>query len=139
MGDKKLKCPLCNPQNENIIFQNSFFRVIIVDEIPGYIRIITQKHIKEFSELNDEEAIKLTLLTKNIEKIMLNTLNPDKINIASLGNMVPHLHIHIIPRFINDPWWPGATFCEKKREYEYKITQNQIDSLIKQIKKLNDK
>ncbi len=70
---------------------------------------------------------------------MLNTLNPDKINIAALGNMVPHLHIHIIPRFINDPWWPGATFCEKKREYEYKITQNKIDTLIKQIKKLNDK
>jgi diadenosine tetraphosphate (Ap4A) HIT family hydrolase len=114
-----MDCPLCNPKNENIIYKNSFLRIILVDEIPGYIRIITQKHIKEFSELSDEEAIKLTLIIKNLEKGILKALKPDKINIATLGNMVPHLHIHMIPRYINDPWWPDATFCTKKREYIY--------------------
>jgi len=133
-----MPCPLCNPTNENIIFKNHFLRVILVDEIPGYIRIITQKHIKEFSELSDEETVKLTLLVKKIEKIMINTLNPDKINIAALGNMVPHLHIHIIPRFKNDPWWPGATFCEKKRDFSYPVTHKEIEKLINSIKKLND-
>ena len=114
-----MNCPLCNSENEDIIFKNDFFRVILVDEIPGYIRIITNKHIKEFSELSDEEAINLSLAVKKIEKTMIDFLNPDKINIAALGNMVPHLHIHIIPRYINDPWWPGASFCEKKREFNY--------------------
>ncbi len=112
-------CPLCNPINEDIIYKNDFFRVILVDEIPGYIRVITNKHLKEFSELNDEEAVKLTLAIKKIEKKMIKFLNPDKINIANLGNMVPHLHIHIIPRYKNDPWWPGATFCEKQKEFNY--------------------
>ena len=134
-----MNCPLCNTQQENIIFKNSFLRVILVDDIPGYIRIITNKHIKEFSDLSDEEAIKITLLTKKIEKIIIDTLNPDKINIATLGNMVPHLHIHIIPRFINDPWWPGATFCDKKRKFNYPISKSQIDTLINLIKELNDK
>jgi diadenosine tetraphosphate (Ap4A) HIT family hydrolase len=134
-----MPCPLCNPENENVIIQDDFVRIILVDDIPGYIRIITQKHIKEFSELNDEEAIKLTLLTKQIEKIILKTLNPDKINIASLGNMVPHLHIHIIPRFVNDPWWPNATFCEKQREFNYPITKEDIEKLINSIKKLHAK
>ncbi len=114
-----MNCPLCNAQNEDIIFENTLFRIILVDEIPGYIRVITQKHIKEFSELNDNEAIELTLAIKKIEKTMLKFLNPDKINIASLGNMVPHLHIHIIPRYKNDPWWPNATFCEKLRNFQY--------------------
>ena len=134
-----MSCPLCNPVNENVIFQNDFLRVISVDEIPGYIRIITQKHIKEFSDLTDDEAAEIMLLAKKIEKLMINTLNPDKVNIAMLGNMVPHLHIHIIPRFVNDPWWPGATFCEKQRDFTYPVTENQIQNLINSIKKLNDK
>ena len=113
-----MNCPLCKA-NEDIIYEDSFLRVVLVDEIDGYIRVITQKHIKEFSELSDEEAITLSLTVKKIEKAMIKLLNPDKINIASLGNMVPHLHIHIIPRYINDPWWPGATFCDKKREFNY--------------------
>jgi len=129
-----MDCPLCETKNEDIIFQNSFLRVILVNEIPGYIRVITQKHIKEFSDLSDEEAINLTLTTKKIEKAIIKILTPDKVNIAALGNMVPHLHIHIIPRFKNDPWWPGATFCEKKRSYDYKITQKEINSLKEDIK-----
>jgi diadenosine tetraphosphate (Ap4A) HIT family hydrolase len=133
-----MSCPLCEPTNENIIFQNDFVRVIIVNEIPGYIRVITQKHIKEFSQLSEKEAIDLTLLIKKIEKIMINTLNPDKVNIASLGNMVPHMHIHIIPRYKNDPWWPGATFCQKQRDFTYPITPKQIENLIKEIKALNE-
>jgi diadenosine tetraphosphate (Ap4A) HIT family hydrolase len=114
-----MSCPLCNPKNENIIYKDDFIRIILIDEIPGYIRIITQKHIKEFSELSNEEAVKLALIVKNLEKGILEALKPDKINIASLGNMVPHLHIHMIPRYINDPWWPDATFCAKKREFIY--------------------
>jgi len=129
-----MNCVLCEAKNENIIFKDSFLRVILVDEIPGYIRVITNKHIKEYSELSDEEAINLTLTIKKIEEIIIKTLNPDKINIASLGNMVPHLHIHIIPRFKNDPWWPDATFCEKKREFKYSITQKELEELKKEIK-----
>jgi len=114
-----MTCPLCNPENENIIYKDDFLRVILVDEIPGFVRVIMNRHIKEFSELDDEEAIKVISLIKRLEKGILKALNPDKINIASLGNMVPHLHIHIIPRYINDPWWPGSTFCEKKRDFKY--------------------
>jgi diadenosine tetraphosphate (Ap4A) HIT family hydrolase len=113
-----MSCPLCAPLNEDVIYKDDFLRVILVDEIPGYIRVITQKHIKELSELSDEEAVKLTLIVKKIEKTILKELNPDKINIASLGNMVPHLHIHIIPRYKNDSWWPGAVFCDKKRDFK---------------------
>ena len=52
-----MSCPLCEPTNENIIFQNDFVRVIIVNEIPGYIRVITQKHIKEFSQLSEKKLL----------------------------------------------------------------------------------
>ena len=129
-----MSCPLCFPKNENIIYQNDFFRVILVDDIPGYIRVITNKHIKEFSDLSDEEATRLMLAVKKIEKAMIKTLNPDKVNIAMLGNMVPHLHVHIIPRFKNDQWWPNATFCEKVRDFNYPSFD--LEKLIQEIKKI---
>jgi diadenosine tetraphosphate (Ap4A) HIT family hydrolase len=129
-----MSCPLCFPKNENIIYQNNFFRVILVDDIPGYIRVITNKHIKEFSDLSDEEATRLLLAVKKIEKAIIKTLNPDKVNIAMLGNMVPHLHVHIIPRFKNDPWWPNATFCEKVRDFNYPSFD--LEKLIQEIKKI---
>ena len=124
-------CPLCDIKN--YFFKNSLFSLILVDEIPGYIRLITNKHIKEFSELSDDEAIKITLAIKKIEKVLLEVYTPDKINIASLGNYVPHLHIHIIPRFLNDPWWPDATFCDKKRDFLYPPLDK--EKLIENIKK----
>ena len=128
-----MTCPLCNIQN--YFYKNSLFFLIFVDEIPGYIRLITNRHIKEISDLEDNEAVEIILAIKKIEKILLKHSKADKINVASLGNMVPHLHFHIIPRYKNDPWWPGATFCEKIREFEYpqinleKIKEEIIKSL----------
>ncbi|WP_457560693.1 HIT family protein [Caminibacter sp.] len=128
-----MACPLCNIQD--YFYKNSLFSLIFVDEIPGYIRLITNRHIKEFSELSDDEAVEITLSVKKIEKILLHHTKADKINIASLGNMVPHLHIHIIPRYVNDPWWPGATFCENKRDFKYpKIDVEKIkEEIIKNL------
>lgn len=37
-------------------------------------------------------------------------VNPDKLNVAALGNMVPQLHIHVIARFTTDPAWPGPVW-----------------------------
>jgi diadenosine tetraphosphate (Ap4A) HIT family hydrolase len=42
-------------------------------------------------------------------------LKPDKINLASLGNMVPHLHWHVIPRFRNDRHFPNPIWGEPQR------------------------
>ncbi|NPA11576.1 MAG: HIT family protein [Epsilonproteobacteria bacterium] len=125
-----MTCPLCKRENENLLYEDSFLRVVLVDG-SGYVRVILNNHVKELSDLGEEEYIKLMLFVRKIEEIMLKTLKPDKINIASLGNMVPHLHIHIIPRFTIDPWWPSATFC---KEAEFK---RDIDDFVKSIKELN--
>ena len=63
-----MNCPLCNAQNEDIIFENTLFRIVLVDEIPGYIRVITQKHIKEFSELSNDEAVEIMTAVKKQKK-----------------------------------------------------------------------
>ena len=130
-------CPLCNPQNENVIIKNTLFRVILVDEIPGFIRIILNKHIKEFSDLEYNEYEKVSKAIYLIEKIIKETIKPDKINIASLGNYVPHLHIHIIPRYKDDSWYPDSIWSNKHREYKYKTTKEDINNLVERIRQLD--
>jgi diadenosine tetraphosphate (Ap4A) HIT family hydrolase len=128
-------CPLCNPIDEDIIFQNALFRVILVDDIPGYVRVITQKHVKELSELSINEAITITKALIAIEEKIIELLKPDKINIASLGNMVAHLHFHIIPRYKNDPWWPNVTFCEEKEYQNPLFEKNRFKQELKECLK----
>jgi diadenosine tetraphosphate (Ap4A) HIT family hydrolase len=129
-----MSCPLCLGKNENVIYKNELFRVILVDDIPGFTRIILNKHVAEFSDLSLDEAIEITKAIYKIEKAMIKHLRPDKVNIASLGNYVPHLHIHIIPRYKNDAWFPDSIWSQKHREYEYKTTQKQIQNYINEIK-----
>ncbi len=129
-----MNCPLCDIKE--YFYKNALFSLIFVKDIPGYIKLITNKHIKEFSELSDKEAVEITLALKKIEKILIQNTKADKINIAELGNMVPHFHIHIIPRYKNDPWWPSATFCEKKRDFDYPDTD--IEKIKEEIKNTLD-
>ena len=127
-------CPLCESVDENIIYKNSLFRIILVDEIPGFIRIILNKHIKELTDLNENDYLKVMKAVYKVEKAMIKILNPDKINIASLGNYVPHLHIHIIPRYKADSWFPDTIWSPKIRDFKYSTTNKQVDSLINEIK-----
>lgn len=107
-------CVLCNPANEKLILQTNACRVILVDNqfYPGYIQVISNKHIKELTALDKVEALAIFDTIWLMEQRILQLLNPDKINIASLGNMVPHLHWHIIPRFSHDRNFPNSIWGE---------------------------
>jgi diadenosine tetraphosphate (Ap4A) HIT family hydrolase len=106
---KTAKCQLCFPKHENIIFTNDLFRVIHVGDeyYPGYIRIILNEHAIEMTDIDMESANRIFSALLIIERQIRNILNPDKINLASFGNMVPHLHWHIIPRYKNDRHFPN--------------------------------
>jgi diadenosine tetraphosphate (Ap4A) HIT family hydrolase len=50
-----------------------------------------------------------------VEQALRDTHGPDKINLASLGNQVPHLHWHVIPRFADDAHFPDAVWAARRR------------------------
>lgn len=66
--------------------------------------------LEELIDLTEEDRNQLTKEVNMVSIIMKSELRPDKINVASLGNQVPQLHIHVIARYKNDRAWPGATF-----------------------------
>jgi diadenosine tetraphosphate (Ap4A) HIT family hydrolase len=50
-----------------------------------------------------------------VEGSLRNTLSPDKVNVASLGNLTPHLHWHVIPRFADDTHFPHSVWAQPQR------------------------
>lgn len=115
---EKNNCPLCVPHStENIIWQNGFCRIIPADELgyPGFIRVILQAHVKEMSDLTQLEQQQLMGVVFQVERCVRQVMLPEKVNLAALGNMVPHTHWHIIPRYSDDASFPGSVWSEKLR------------------------
>lgn len=121
-----MDCVLCHPQKENVVWKNKELRVIQVDDplFPGYFRVIWNKHIAEMSDLTDDERQLLEKVLLTVEKVVREQLQPDKINWAQFGNMVPHLHWHIIARYRDDSHFPESIWGLKQREVaEEKVQQ----------------
>lgn len=121
-----MNCVLCHPQKENVVWKNKELRVIQVDDplFPGYFRVIWNKHIAEMSDLTDDERQLLEKVLLTVEKVVREQMQPDKINWAQFGNMVPHLHWHIIARYRDDSHFPESIWGLKQREVaEEKVQQ----------------
>lgn len=103
-------CPLCAPPGDEVLWQNACARVIRVDGTsqPGYTRVIWQAHTAEMTQLSAPERSRLMDIVYLVEQIQRRELSADKINLAALGNQVPHLHWHIIPRWRADSHFPDS-------------------------------
>jgi diadenosine tetraphosphate (Ap4A) HIT family hydrolase len=111
-------CPLCQTDGGALLWRNDFCRVVRVDEpdYPGFLRVILNAHVREMSDLQaaDQEALMRVVFAA--EAALREVLRPDKVNLASLGNVVPHLHWHVIPRFADDPHFPDPVWGGKRRD-----------------------
>lgn len=120
-AEKIRNCPLCENVGGILVYSTKYWRVVRVSDeqaargVPAFWRLIGQNHIAELSDLPTVAQNQLTPALIAIEKEIRQTLHPKKINIASLGNMTPHLHWHIVARFENDPWWPAPIWAAENR------------------------
>ncbi len=110
-------CPLCRPENETVLWQNERCRVILVDDpdYPGFCRVVWREHVKEMTDLAEMDRAHIMSVVFAVERVLRESMNPDKINLASLGNQVPHLHWHVIPRFTGDAHFPDPVWAARKR------------------------
>lgn len=110
-------CPLCSPSSEAQLWADDAFRVIGVKDAqhPGFVRLISQAHVAEVSDLSPSAQTRMFALLVGIESAMRQRLSPDKVNLASLGNQVPHLHWHIIPRWKDDLFFPDSIWSAARR------------------------
>ena len=68
-----------------------------------------------------------------IEKIITDIYKPEKINLASLGNKTPHIHWHIIARFMNDNFFPESIWADPIRHNKFENSIDEINQLKQQL------
>ena len=111
-------CDFCKGPGGAILWQNDLCRVVRVDDpdYPGFCRVILRRHVREMTELPEAERAALMAVVFAVEEVMRATMRPDKMNLASLGNMTPHVHWHVIPRYRDDRHFPGPVWAAVQRE-----------------------
>ncbi len=113
-----MNCELCTTPGGTVLWEDPHCRVVQVDEpgYPGFCRIIWKSHVREMTDLSPADRLHCMNVVFAVERAMRDALSPVKINLASLGNMVAHVHWHVIPRFADDPHFPQPVWGTRQRE-----------------------
>jgi diadenosine tetraphosphate (Ap4A) HIT family hydrolase len=132
-------CALCRHAGGVPVWQDAAWRVVRVDDSPGFpafYRVIAQTHVREFSDLLGPERRRCMDLVCAVERVLIEQLRPTKINLAALGNVAPHLHWHVIARFDWDSHFPNPIWSAAQRDVvpppvqRLSLTLDQLDSLV---------
>ena len=110
-------CPLCDTDGGLLIFKTEKLRVIQAAEagFPAFYRVVWNAHVTEFSDLSLGDRTACMNAVVSVEQVLREQLMPTKVNLAALGNAVPHLHWHVVARFDWDSHFPGAVWSVPQR------------------------
>lgn len=112
-----MTCVLCNAPGGQLVWQGANLRLIRADEagFPAFYRIVWNAHVAEFSDLAAAQRQHCMDAVALAEQVLRRQLRPGKINLAALGNVVPHLHWHIIARYDWDSHFPAPVWAAAQR------------------------
>ena len=127
-----MSCLLCDELGGTVLWRDELCRVVRADEpdYPGFLRVILNTHAKEMTDLPAADQQALMRVVFAAEAALREVVQPDKINLASLGNVVPHLHWHVIPRFADDPHFPNPVWGARLRDAPHAAPAD-LDALLR--------
>jgi diadenosine tetraphosphate (Ap4A) HIT family hydrolase len=110
-------CELCELAVPTV-YRDDKLSVILVDDAnyPGFCRVIWNGHVREMSDLAAADRLLLNEAVWHVEAAVREVMAPTKVNLASLGNVVPHLHWHVIPRYADDAHFPNPVWAQTVRQ-----------------------
>lgn len=113
----KQSCELCIHSGGDVVYRDDNYRIVLVDDdhYPGFCRVIWNAHVREMTDLSTAERAILIAAVWQVEEAVREVMRPDKVNVASLGNVTPHLHWHVIPRYEDDAHFPNPIWGEIRR------------------------
>ena len=109
-----MDCVFCSGDGGQKVYDDGRCRVVIADEpFAGFCRVIWNAHVREMTDLASTDREHLMRIVFRVEAALRALLESHKINLAILGNLVPHLNWQVVPRFADDshlpnPVWGGA-------------------------------
>lgn len=131
-------CPLCADAGGVLIASSPLWRVIRAEDaaFPAFYRVVWNEHVAEFSALSSAQRSICMDVVCTVEQVLISALQPTKINLAALGNVVPHLHWHVIARFEADSHFPQPVWGAPQRDQPdasglLKIGLSELDARMK--------
>ena len=130
-------CPMCRRWDSDaelrIAELDHSYVILNRDQFfPGYTLLFSKTHVTELFHLDRRVRGELMEEVSRTAKALFDVFRPDKINYELLGNMVPHMHWHLVPRFASEKFWPRPIWAEphdelflKPAEYRRLIAQIQ--------------
>ncbi|RNC72670.1 MAG: HIT family protein [Desulfuromonadales bacterium] len=114
-------CPMCtkwDDEPELRIAELEHTRVMLNRDqfFPGYTFVFAKDHVTELFHLSRDVRQGIMEEVSAVAAVLFNLFRPAKMNYELLGNMVPHMHWHLIPRFSSDPLWPRPIWSESHGE-----------------------
>ncbi|VVD79111.1 histidine triad (HIT) protein [Pandoraea eparura] len=118
-----MECPFCAGEGGEVIWRDPVLRVVLANEsgYPGFARVIWHAHVAEMSDLPVAAREHVMRAVFAVETAQRTVMSPHKVNVASLGNMVPHVHWHVIPRYRDDVHFPGSVWSAPQREVPQEV------------------
>lgn len=111
------RCVFCTTDGGERVYADAHCRVVLTNEpFTGFCRVVAARHVREMTDLPLPEREHVLRVVFALEMALREMLHPDKMNVASLGNMVPHVHWHVIPRFADDSHFPKPVWADSVRE-----------------------
>jgi len=110
-----VSCELCDKDGGAVLWRDELCRVVrpAVEGYPGFLRVIVNRHLKEMTDLEERERLMRVVFA--CEAALRGLYRPEKVNLASFGNVVPHVHWHVIARFVDDAHFPDAIWAPARR------------------------
>ena len=110
-------CLLCEEEGGTLLWRDDFCRIVRIPgaDYPGLCRVVLNRHAVEMTDLGEDERARLMRAVFATERVLRDLFRPDKMNLASFGNKVQHLHWHVIPRTTDDPHFPEPSWGAPQR------------------------
>lgn len=130
-------CPLCRQDGGRVVWRNGQLRIVLPGEPdhPALLRVIWNSHVREMTDLDAGERAACMQAVFDCELALRDVARPDKINVASLGNVVPHLHWHVVPRYRDDPHFPDAIWGVRRRDTPRQAPADLFDQLEAKLRR----
>lgn len=116
----------------HVVGDLDFTRVLLMDDarFPWLILVPRAPDLRELTDLSIDDQHRLLNEINHGARALHAIVNPDKLNIAMLGNVVPQLHVHVIARFTSDEAWPKPVWGIGARiAYDDDARRERIDAL----------
>ena len=125
----KSACPFCNLESQRELILESLTAYSIYDNFPvsdGHALVIPKRHCTDYFELTNEEQSECWSMVNTVKQILMQKYNPDGFNVGinvnkEAGQTIPHVHIHLIPRYkgdVKDPSGGVRGVIPEKRNYK---------------------